>query len=80
MFLRKDFSKKTGRTYLQIVHGYRDKNGKSKHEVIESLGYLDELEKEYEDPIAHFESIAKQRDAERKQNKKKPLLLMQMPE
>jgi len=30
MFLAKNYSKKTGRTYLQIVHGYRDKEGKTK--------------------------------------------------
>ncbi|EKE06193.1 MAG: hypothetical protein ACD_19C00055G0001 [uncultured bacterium] len=70
MFLRKDFSKKTGRTYLQIVQGYRDTNGKSKHKVIESLGYLDELEKEHDNPIAHFTKVAKEMDAERLQNKK----------
>jgi hypothetical protein len=45
MFLAKNYSKKTGRTYLQIIHGYRDKEGKTKRKVIESLGYVDELEK-----------------------------------
>jgi transposase len=30
------------------------------------VGYLDELEKEYEDPIAHFTAIAAQMDRERK--------------
>jgi hypothetical protein len=45
MFLAKNYSKKTGRTYLQIVHGYRDKEGKTKRKVIEFLGYVDELEK-----------------------------------
>lgn len=69
MFLRKNHYKKTGRTYLQIVHGYRDQNGKSKAKVIKSLGYLDELEKEYDDPIAHFTNVAKQMEAERKKNK-----------
>ena len=70
MFLRKDFSKKTERTYLQIVHGYRDKNGKSKHKVIESLGYLDELKKDYDDPISHFTKVAKEMDSERLENRK----------
>ncbi|NLK66140.1 MAG: IS1634 family transposase [Campylobacteraceae bacterium] len=69
MFLRKNFFKKTGRTYLQIVHGYRDKEGKSKSKVIKSLGYLDELEKEYDDPITHFTQLAKQMDLERLENK-----------
>lgn len=69
MFLRKSYNKKTGRTYLQIVHGYRDKQGKSKSKVIESLGYLDELEKIYDDPIAHFTQVAKQMESERLENK-----------
>jgi len=69
MFLRKNFSKKTGRTYLQIVHGYRDKEGKSKTKVIKSIGYLDELEKKYDDPIAYFTKVAKQMEAERLKNK-----------
>jgi transposase len=59
MFLKKCVSKKTGRIYLQISQGYRDQIGKSKAKVIKSLGYLDELEKEFDDPIAHFTGIAK---------------------
>jgi transposase len=69
MFLAKNYSNKTGRTYLQIVHSYRDKQGKTKHKVIESLGYLDELEKKYADPIAHFTQVAKQMESERRENK-----------
>ena len=70
MFLAKDFSKKTGRTYLRIIHGYRDKNGKSKRKTIKSIGYLDKLEKEYDDPIAHFTKLAKEMDLERLNNNK----------
>lgn len=69
MFLAKNYSKKTGRTYLQIVHGYRDKQGKSKRKVIQSIGYLDELEKKYDDPIEHFTQIVKQMEFERLENK-----------
>lgn len=61
MFLRKMKNKKTGRTYLSIVHSYRDKaTKKTKAKTIESLGYLDELEKQYNDPIAFFEKKIKQ--------------------
>jgi transposase len=61
MFLRKAKNNKTGRTYLSIVHGYRDKiSKKSRTKTIESLGYLDDLEKEYDDPIAFFEEKVKQ--------------------
>ena len=65
MFLAKNYSKKTDRTYLQIVHSYRDKLGKTKRKVIESLGYLDELQKEYDDPIKHFTKIAKEMEEKR---------------
>jgi len=44
---------KNGKTYLSIVDGYRI-NGKVKQTVIKKIGYLDELEKQYDDPISHF--------------------------
>lgn len=68
MNLKQSPNKRTGRTYLSIVKGYRDENGKSKAKTIKSLGYLDELEKEYDDPIAHFKQVAKEmtEDEERK--------------
>ncbi len=70
MFLRKNRSSKTGRTYLSIVRGYRDSEGKNRHKTIKSLGYLDVLEKQYEDPIAHFEQLAKKMTNEiREKNK-----------
>ena len=59
MYLKKCVSGKTGRIYLQISQGYRDQNGKPKAKVVKSLGYLDELQKEYDDPIAHFSELAK---------------------
>lgn len=65
MFLRKAKNKKTGRTYLSIVHGYRDKvSKKSRTKTIESLGYLDELEQKYDDPIAFFEEKVKKMNAQ----------------
>ena len=69
MFLRKNYFRKTGRTYLQIVHGYRDKEGKSKTKVVKAIGYLDELDKQYNDPIAHFTELAKKMDSERIEEK-----------
>lgn len=58
MFLKKSVS--NGRVFLSFVQGYRE-NGKVKHKTIEKIGYLDELEKVYDDPIAHFKSVAKER-------------------
>lgn len=69
MYLQQNKNKKTGRTYLTIVHKYRDINSKNiRSKTIQSLGYLDELEKVYDDPIAHFTAIAKKMDNERKQD------------
>ena len=38
--------------------------GKVKQKTVEKLGYLDELEKLYPDPIAHFKALAKERTRE----------------
>lgn len=65
MYLRKTYSKQTGRTYLSIVQGYRDKEGKSKQKTVQKVGYLDELKKEYDDPVAHFTAVAAAMDKER---------------
>lgn len=61
MFVKKILEKKTGRTFLTIAHGYREPGtGKVKQKTIKSLGYLDELEKDFNDPIAHFKEVAKE--------------------
>lgn len=45
-----------GRIRLSIVDNYYDKQKKcSRQKTIESIGFLDELEKIYEDPISHFQ-------------------------
>lgn len=54
-----------GRIYLSITEGFR-KDGKVRTRTVESLGYLDELEKKYDDPIAHFEAQAKAATEEKK--------------
>lgn len=58
MYLKKSMS--NGKPYLSFVQGYRQ-NGKVKQKTIERLGYLEDLEKEYSDPIAHFKQVAKDR-------------------
>lgn len=59
MFLKQSGS--NGRVFLSFVEGYR-LNGKVKHKTIEKIGYLDELEKIYDDPITYFKSVAKERN------------------
>lgn len=45
-----------GRIRLSIVDNYYDKQKKcSRQKTIESIGFLDELEKIYENPISHFQ-------------------------
>jgi len=54
MYLKKT-RQKSGRIFLSIVDGYHDKErGHARTVTIEKVGYLDELEKEYDDPIAFF--------------------------
>lgn len=54
-----------GGTYLSIMEGYRE-GGKSKTRTVEPVGYLHELQKDYDDPIAFFEARATQLSAEKK--------------
>jgi transposase len=61
MFVKKS-RRADGRVYLTIAHGYRE-GKKQKSRTIESLGYLDELEKRYDDPIAHFKAVCDERNA-----------------
>lgn len=58
MYLKKSIS--NGKTYLSFVQGYRQ-DGKVKQKTIEKLGYLEDLEKIYDDPISHFKQVAKER-------------------
>ena len=58
-------SKSHGRIYLSIVEGYRI-NGKVRQKTIEKLGYLEDLQKLYDDPIAHFTKRVEQLKKEKK--------------
>lgn len=64
MYLKKTKTRE-GRIYLSITEGYR-KDGKVRTRTVESCGYLDELERVYADPIAHFEKRAKTLTEEKK--------------
>lgn len=58
MYLKQD-KRPNGRVYLSIVKGFRDPiTKKSKQIAIKSIGFLDELINEYDDPIAHFKQVA----------------------
>ena len=61
MFLKKS-KYSNGRTFLSIMQSYRDENGKPKHRTIEKIGFLDELESKYDDPISYFSNQIKNGD------------------
>lgn len=68
MFLKKD-KRPNGRIYLSIVEGYREPGTKkTKQRKVKSLGFLDDLEKEYDDPISFFSELAKRMTEEAKEN------------
>lgn len=63
MFLKQTAASKG--TFLQIVESYYD-NGVSRQRVIEKVGYLNELQSQYDDPIAFFKNKAKQMTQDKK--------------
>ena len=60
---------------MTLAHGYSI-NGKTKHKTVENLGYLDDLQKIYDDPIAYFSVIAKQKTLEYNADEKMDLHLV----
>ena len=65
MYLKKT-KRPNGRVTLSAVQGYRDpESGKSKQRSIETFGYVDELAKEFDDPVAHFTEVVAAMEAER---------------
>lgn len=69
MFLIKE--KRKHGTNLCIVQSYRDPVTKvSKRKRIKNLGYLEDLQKQYDDPIAHFQKVAKEMSEEEGTEKK----------
>ena len=70
MYLKQSTNSKTGRTYLSIVNNYHDsKKKQSRTATIKSLGYLDILKKEYDDPVAFFtEEVRKMNEEKVREN------------
>jgi len=63
MFLRTITIK--GGTRLYFYESYF-KNGKTKQRYLENLGRLDELQKQFVDPVSHFKRIAMEHTIEKK--------------
>lgn len=71
MFLIKE--KRKNGTNLCIVQSYRDPVTKvSKTKRIMNIGLLEELQKQYDDPIAHFQQVAKEM-SEKQSKESKPV-------
>ena len=69
MYLKRT-KQKNGRIHLDITDSYYDKQQKKTKQVtIENLGFLDELEKIYDDPISHFQKRVEQLKEEKKKRK-----------
>ena len=49
---------RNGRQYLQVVQNYRE-GGKTRTRTVKSIGYADQFEDRYEDPVAHFREYVK---------------------
>jgi len=80
MYLKKTYRNESGRTYLVIAQKYRHPVKKvSTDRTIKSLGYLDELEKKYDDPVAHFRQVARKM-TEQDNAKRKVTLKINMDE
>jgi transposase len=57
--LKKSYDKRSDRTYLSAVHGFRDKHGRVKQTTIKTFGYLEALKKEHDDPISYYKAEVK---------------------
>ena len=79
MYLKQGYNKKTGKTQLSIVHGYRE-NGKAKQKVIQNLGFLEDYLDQYEDPVAHFRQVAKEMSQKDEKEKLEILLSQRLPD
>ena len=72
MFLKVHTDKRTGVTRLYLAESYW-KNGTTRQKHIESLGRLDELKKQYDDPIAHFKKVAEERNNQHAESTKRSI-------
>ena len=73
--------KSNGRTYLSIVHGYRDKEtGKVRTKTIQSLGYEDKLKTKYPDPVAHFKKVVAEMNEKEAEERTPPTITLSRDE
>ena len=56
---------KPGRVSLSAVRDYRDESGRTRQRTVRTFGFVDALEAEFEDPVAHFRAVVAEMDDER---------------
>jgi transposase len=78
MFVQTAPKNKDGRVLMYYAESYRE-NGKVKQRTIERIGFVDEFTHLYDDPIAHFKKIAKEKTKEM-QDRIKPITVILEPE
>lgn len=66
MFVQRVFEKRSNKTLLYYCSSKRV-NGKAKKTMVERIGYLEDLQSQYPDPLSHFREIAKQKTIEAKE-------------
>ena len=55
-----------GRVSLSAARGYRGESGRNRQRAYETFGFVDELEGEFDDPVAHLRKVVAATGAERR--------------
>jgi len=66
---------KGGVTRLYFYESFYMPNKKTSSRMVESLGRLDELQKIYPDPVAHFKNVAKERSDKKKSERNHSIVI-----
>ena len=68
MYLR--VNKTSKGPYMILCNKYRDRDGKIKDQVVESIGYVQDFQSQFSDPVAHFRQVARDRTQALQEQKK----------
>jgi len=68
---------KHGRVLMYYAEGYREQ-GKVRQRKVERIGFIDEFTHLYDDPVAHFKEVAKQKTKE-KRDSRQPITITLSP-
>lgn len=79
MYLYKQ-KQKNGDLYLAIKEKYHVPGVGSREKTVEKIGYLSDLQKKYDDPIAYFTEYAKDLTQKKKEDEKNQTLTIDMTE